>query len=126
MARGRPRKVPRVEQVEPAHQEGGNAPRNEAPEVPPTRAQEDKIAGLKEAMRLQAEQIHQQNERFNVFMERMEANMNPPRQQQQPPPPPLQRARNQNEAQVGEPVYDRFRKQQPPTFEGDADPLIVE
>ena len=27
---------------------------------------------------------------------------------------------------MGEPVYERFRKQQPPTFEGDADPLIVE
>ena len=66
MTRGRPRKVPRVEQVEPAHQEGGNAPRNEAPEVPPARAQEDEIAGLREAMRLQAEQIHQQNERFNA------------------------------------------------------------
>ncbi|XP_024021741.1 uncharacterized protein LOC112091711 [Morus notabilis] len=51
--------------------------------------------------------------------------MNPPPQQQQLPLP-LQSARDQNEAQVGEPVYERFRKQRPLTFEGDTDPLIVE
>ena len=61
MACGRPHKVPLVEQVEPAHHEGGNAPRNEAPEVPPTRAQEDEIVGLQEAMRLQPKKIRQQN-----------------------------------------------------------------
>ena len=124
MARGRPRKILRREQTLPARQGDGNEFRNEAPEVPPARAQVDEIAGLQEAVRLQAEQIRQQNERLNAFMERMEANMNPPLQQQQPPLPP-QPARDQNEAQVGEPVYERFRKQQPPMFEGDIDPLIV-
>ena len=27
---------------------------------------------------------------------------------------------------VGEPVYERFRKQKPPTFNGDADPSLAE
>jgi len=57
MARGRPRKILRREQTLPAHQGDGNEFRNEAPEVPPARAQVDEIAGLQEAVRLQAEQI---------------------------------------------------------------------
>ena len=59
MARGRPRKIKilRREQTLPARQGDGNEFRNEAPEVPPARAQVDEIAGLQEAVRLQAEQI---------------------------------------------------------------------
>ncbi|XP_024021955.1 uncharacterized protein LOC112091767 [Morus notabilis] len=87
MARGRPRKILRREQSLPARQGDGNELRNEAPEVPHAGAEVDEIAGLQEAVRLQAEQIRQQNERLNAFMEQMEANMNPPPQQQQPPLP---------------------------------------
>lgn len=54
MARGRPHKISRREQVELACQGDGNELINEGPEVPPAKAQEDELAELREAMRLQA------------------------------------------------------------------------
>ncbi|KAL5565617.1 hypothetical protein UlMin_028782 [Ulmus minor] len=45
-----------------------------------------------------------------------------------PPPPPPHNERPQPQARVNtiEPLYERFRKQGPPSFEGTTDPLVAE